>query len=204
MAGRGAAPRKDSDDDDELLSAYALPVGAGPKAAAVDPPLPARPSLSAATDTAAAASLDEAPEDGPGDEDADEDALFAEKIKLLQEENARLRAAAAAAAATAQDSLPTEAAPDASAASLTATATAMADWLVAAAKEREKAVYEAASAARAAERESAERSARETVLAQVDQWSDRAGQLLTARPRDGGATPASVAALRVHVPKCVC
>jgi hypothetical protein len=149
------------------------------------------------------ASLDEAPEDGPGgdaDEDEDEDALFAEKIKLLQEENARLRAAAA----TAQrpDSPPPEQAPDASAAGLTATATAMADWLVAAAKEQEKAVYEAAALARAAERESVERSARATVLAQVDSWADQAGhQSLTARPRDGGATPASVAALRVHVPK---
>ena len=197
MAGRGAPPRIDSDDDE--LSAFVLPVTA---AVAAAPPLSARPSESTAAVGAVGVSLD-APEDGPGDEEADEDALFAEKIKLLQEENARLRAAAAAAAAAQRPATPpAETAPDA--AGLTATATAMADWLVAAAKEREKAVYEAASAARAAERESAERSARATVLAQVDSWTDQAGhQSLTARPRDGGATPASVAALRVHVPKCV-
>ncbi len=87
-----------------------------------------------------------------GADEEEDDALVAEKIRLLQEENQRLRAAAAAKAArtetsgaAANDDAGASAAAAAAAPGLTAAAAGVADWLLAAAKEREKAAYEARS-----------------------------------------------------------
>jgi hypothetical protein len=104
---------------------------------------------------------------GDAEDEEDDEALVAEKIALLQEENARLRAAASAAPPAPQDGAAAaasgDAAPGADAASRGAdgapggaasgeasgdaasggTIAGVADWLLAAAKEVEKASYEA-------------------------------------------------------------
>jgi len=67
--------------------------------------------------------------------DDDDDALLAEKIRLLMEENARLRAVAGPDV----DASPAESQEEQS---LSAAAAGMADWLITAAKEREKAAQE--------------------------------------------------------------
>jgi hypothetical protein len=121
-------------------------------------------------------------------EEEEEDALVAEKIRLLQEENARLRARSAAPA-------PAPPAPAQPAASLVASSVS---YLIQAAKEREKAAYEATLAAIAQERAEAERAARGAVLAQVDSW---VGGSQAFSRRDSGGAPAALAALRVSVSK---
>jgi len=77
-------------------------------------------------------------------EDEEDDALVAEKIRLLLEENARLRAVAAQQAQAAQpDGASAEPEGEPQADGVASGVSGVADWLLAAAKEREKAALEA-------------------------------------------------------------
>jgi len=105
------------------------------------------------------------------EEEEDDDALFAEKIRLLQEENARLRAAQAASSGA-------EPGPDSEDLPLATAGSGVADWLLAELKERERAAAEAAAAAAAAEAAAAERARRGAVLAQLDAWVGEEGGAL--------------------------